>query len=69
MNQLIQFIDNMYAYLSELSSTDIERISTNTFSAETIDYLKHAPNKQFNHRQINIRYVGRGNQVWVENLN
>jgi hypothetical protein len=69
MKKLEKFIEDDYAYFSNLGNSEVEEYNVNDFDSDVIEYLKSAKHNRFDYDGICVYLVKNRSEIWVENMN
>jgi hypothetical protein len=69
MTKLEQFINDDYAYFSNLGNSEVEEYNVSDFDDDVVEFLKSAKHNRFDLDGICVYLVDDRNEIWVENMN
>lgn len=69
MKKLEQFIEDEYAYFSNLSNSEVEEYKISDFDSDVVEHLKSAKHNRFDYDGICVYLVEDRSEIWVENMN
>jgi hypothetical protein len=69
MKKLEKFIEDDYAYFSNLSNSEVEEYNISSFDSDVVEHLKSAKHNRFDYDGICVYLVEDRSEIWVENMN